>query len=88
MPFNPAIQYGTDMLAERVIRKRNFRWWSKFNYITSAAVDSGTIISVLLIFLSLQINGQSQLNWWGNQWFSNSTFGPCFCCLWGGKHAC
>jgi hypothetical protein len=63
------------MAAERVIRKRNFRWWSKFNYITSAALDSGTIISVLLIFLALQINGQSQLDWWGNRWFENSTSG-------------
>lgn len=60
------------MPAERLIRKRNFRWWSKFNYITSAAIDSGTIISVLVIFLSLQINGQSQLDWWGNRWFAES----------------
>ena len=60
--------------AERIIRRNNFRWWSKFNYITSAAADSGTIISVVLIFLSLQINGQSQLDWWGNKWFANSTF--------------
>lgn len=27
--------------AEYVIRKRNFRWWSKFNYALSAALDSG-----------------------------------------------
>jgi len=57
---------------QRIIRRNNFRWWSKFNYITSAAVDSGTIISVVLIFLSLQINGQSQLDWWGNKWFANT----------------
>ena len=24
-----------------VIRKRNITWWSKFNYITSAALDTG-----------------------------------------------
>ena len=24
-----------------LIRKRNFAWWSKFNYVTSAAIDSG-----------------------------------------------
>ena len=60
--------------AERVIRRRSIGWWSKFNYITSAALDSGTIISVIVIFLSLQINGQGQLDWWGNRWFANSTF--------------
>ena len=59
--------------AERVIRRRSIRWWSKFNYITSAALDSGMITSVILIFLSLQIQGQGQLDWWGNRWFSNST---------------
>lgn len=26
---------------EFVVRRRNFRWWSKFNYILSAALDSG-----------------------------------------------
>jgi len=51
--------------AEQVIRKNNFRWWSKFNYITSAAADSWTIISTVLNFLLLQMNGQSQLDWWG-----------------------
>lgn len=24
-----------------IIRRRNFAWWSKFNYVTSAAMDSG-----------------------------------------------
>lgn len=62
------------MPVEHLIRKRNFRWWSKFNYITTAAIDSGTIISVLVIFLALQINGQSQLDWWGNRWFAESRF--------------
>lgn len=27
--------------AEYVVRRRNFRWWSKFNYILSSALDSG-----------------------------------------------
>jgi OPT family small oligopeptide transporter len=37
------------------IRKRNFAWWSKFNYVTSAALDSGTSISLIFIFFALQV---------------------------------
>ena len=51
-----------------LIRKFNFRWWSKYNFVTSAGLDSGTIISTLVVFLVLQLpdNGNLSLNWWGN----------------------
>ncbi|PVG01711.1 putative oligopeptide transporter [Serendipita vermifera] len=55
-----------------VIRRRHFRWWSKFNYILSAALDSGTILAIVFIFLTLQLpfaNGGLQLDWWGNNVF-------------------
>jgi OPT family oligopeptide transporter len=29
------------LIFQYIIRKRNFAWWSKFNYVTSAALDSG-----------------------------------------------
>ncbi|CAG7853661.1 Glutathione transporter 1 [Serendipita indica DSM 11827] len=51
------------------IRRRNFRWWSKFNYVLSAALDSGTILSIIIIFLTLQLpfkNGGLLIDWWGN----------------------
>lgn len=31
-----------------VVRKRNFAWWSKFNYVTSAALDIGAYFHFLL----------------------------------------
>jgi OPT family oligopeptide transporter len=58
-----------------VIRRRHFRWWSKFNYILSAALDSGTILAIVFIFLTLQLpfsNGGLQVNWWGNTVFLES----------------
>ena len=57
-----------------LIRKRNFAWWSKFNYVTSAAMDSGTVISVLFIFFTLQFpkGGTIAVNWWGNNVFTKS----------------
>ena len=38
-----------------LIRRRNFGWWSKFNYVTSAAMDSGTVLSLITIFFTLQV---------------------------------
>ncbi|KAF9518906.1 hypothetical protein BS47DRAFT_1289018 [Hydnum rufescens UP504] len=60
-----------------LIRRRNFRWWSKFNYILSSALDSGTLISGVFIFLTLQFpkSGRISVNWWGNTVNSNSAFG-------------
>ena len=64
--------------AEYLIRKRNFRWWSKFNYILSSALDSGTVLSLIVIFLALQLPKGNTLspNWWGNTAPFTSTFLP------------
>jgi OPT family small oligopeptide transporter len=55
-----------------VIRRRHFSWWTKYNYVLSAALDSGVAISIVVIFFCLQFpkNGEigatNILNWWGN----------------------
>ncbi|VDB96822.1 unnamed protein product [Peniophora sp. CBMAI 1063] len=55
-----------------VIRRRNFAWWSKYNYVLSAGLDSGFAIGTLFIFFVLQyprngtIGESSILSWWGN----------------------
>ncbi|KAF8161465.1 OPT oligopeptide transporter protein-domain-containing protein [Crassisporium funariophilum] len=55
------------MVFQWAIRKRNFAWWSKFNYVLSSALDSGTVISVMVIFFTLQFpRGGVEVNWWGN----------------------
>ena len=38
-----------------LIRKKNFAWWSKFNYVLSSALDSGAAISIIVIFFALQV---------------------------------
>ncbi|KAI8978283.1 OPT oligopeptide transporter [Trametes punicea] len=53
-----------------LIRRRNFGWWTKFNYVLTAAFDCGTVLSLLLIFFTLQFpKGGFNLNWWGNTVF-------------------
>ncbi|KAJ7189563.1 OPT oligopeptide transporter protein-domain-containing protein [Mycena pura] len=66
--INYSAWFAVGALFQYFIRKRNFAWWSKFNYVTSAALDSGTVISVMTIFFTLQFpkNGQIAVNWWGN----------------------
>ncbi|KAL6307856.1 OPT oligopeptide transporter [Sparassis latifolia] len=55
-----------------VIRRRHFSWWTKYNYVLSAGLDSGVAVSVIVIFFALQYpkNGTIGLNtiqkWWGN----------------------
>jgi hypothetical protein len=38
----------------------------RFNYVTSAALDGGTTIALLVIFLTVQIHQSQGLQWWGN----------------------
>ncbi|KAM0747271.1 OPT oligopeptide transporter [Meredithblackwellia eburnea MCA 4105] len=55
-------------------RKHHFRWWSKFNLVLSSALDVGTAVSTVFIFLTLQLpkGGNIFLNWWGNTVFENT----------------
>ena len=55
-----------------VIRRRHFSWWTKYNYVLSAALDSGVAVAAVLIFFILQYpkNGDIGIDtvqsWWGN----------------------
>lgn len=59
-------------LFQFIIRRRAFSWWTKYNYLLSAALDSGFAISCIFIFFTLQfprnghIGEETVLNWWGN----------------------
>ncbi|KAI0027591.1 OPT oligopeptide transporter protein-domain-containing protein, partial [Vararia minispora EC-137] len=65
--------FAVGFLFQYVVRKRHFAWWSKFNYITSAALDTGTVIALILIFFTLQFpRGGLAINWWGNTVFMNT----------------
>ncbi|KAG0063554.1 hypothetical protein BGZ92_005958, partial [Podila epicladia] len=43
-----------------------YSWWSRYNYLTSAALDSGVAIAGLVIFFALQNNKINFPYWWGN----------------------
>ncbi|KAF2765591.1 OPT family small oligopeptide transporter [Teratosphaeria nubilosa] len=48
------------------IRKRWNGWWRTYNYITAAALDSGLIISTIIIFFAITLPGVTVPQWWGN----------------------
>ncbi|KIP02879.1 hypothetical protein PHLGIDRAFT_130482 [Phlebiopsis gigantea 11061_1 CR5-6] len=65
-------------VSQYVVRRRHFGWWSKYNYILSAALDAGTAIGTILVFFCLQypangtIGQHSVQSWWGNTVWTNT----------------
>ena len=41
-------------------------WWHTYNYVTAAALDSGLIISTIVIFFAITLPGVAIPDWWGN----------------------
>ena len=53
---------------------RGYVWWVKYAYVLSSALDSGTVMGVMVVFLGLQMagggagtTGGGGLRWWGNE---------------------
>ncbi|EIW72833.1 hypothetical protein TREMEDRAFT_42014 [Tremella mesenterica DSM 1558] len=53
------------------LRRKKFAWWSKYNYVLSAALDVGTTASTMLLFLAFGV-GKVKLDWWGNNVFAKT----------------
>jgi len=72
MPINYAPWVLVCYIFNYRIRRRNYHWWSKYNYILSAGIEVGYTVSVVIIFFALQYpkNGtiglKSIQSWWGN----------------------
>ncbi|KAG9068981.1 hypothetical protein KI688_009871 [Linnemannia hyalina] len=50
-----------------LIRRYNYDWWARYNYLTSAALDTGVAICGLVIFFAIQSwEGPDFPAWWGN----------------------
>ncbi|KAF7335307.1 OPT oligopeptide transporter [Mycena sanguinolenta] len=63
----------TGFIFNYVIRRRNFRWWMRYNYILSAALDAGVALCLIIMFFALQYpKAAAPLNWWGNTVYTNT----------------
>lgn len=71
----------TGFIFNYIIRRRHFSWWRKYNYVLSAALDSGVAVSAVLIFFCLQypkggVIGENNIaTWWGNNVYLNTADG-------------
>lgn len=48
------------------IKRRYTGWWLQYNYVVSAALDCGLILSTLVIFFTLYLTETKPPQWWGN----------------------
>ncbi|GAA5804072.1 hypothetical protein HPULCUR_009558 [Helicostylum pulchrum] len=49
-----------------VIKRKANAWWKKYNYVLSAALDSGVAICAIIIFFAFQNTEVHFPTWWGN----------------------
>ncbi|KAJ7579282.1 small oligopeptide transporter [Mycena floridula] len=65
-------------IAQHLVRRKRFWAWARYNYITSAALDAGTALGVILVFFCLQYPDRGKLGsttiqkWWGNVVFKET----------------
>ncbi|KAI1296055.1 hypothetical protein EDD11_007614 [Mortierella claussenii] len=64
-PFQFANWLCVGFIFQFCVRRYRPQWYQRFNYILSAALDSGVALAALVIFFSLQMNNHSFPDWWG-----------------------
>ncbi|TXG69771.1 hypothetical protein EZV62_004706 [Acer yangbiense] len=63
-PTNIASWLATGAIFNYFVFRYHKRWWQKYNYVLSAALDAGTAFMGVLLFFAFQ-NAGVHLNWWG-----------------------
>ena len=48
------------------IKRRWPGWWQHYNYLTAAGLDSGLVISTIIIFFAITLPNVTIPQWWGN----------------------
>lgn len=66
-PFNYLSWRIAGFIFNKWIYGRYRGWWMRFNYVTSAALDSGLAVCTILIILTLSLTDTSAPSWWGNE---------------------
>ncbi|KAI7818639.1 OPT oligopeptide transporter protein-domain-containing protein [Gamsiella multidivaricata] len=49
-----------------LLRRYRYRWWSRYIYLTSSALDTGVALAGMVIFFGIQSWGGRMPHWWGN----------------------
>lgn len=59
----PAVPFS--MLSMGYFKSRYLGFWSRYNYVLSAAFSTAIAVAAIVIYFALEFNGLS-INWWGN----------------------
>ncbi|PHH62850.1 hypothetical protein CDD81_6650 [Ophiocordyceps australis] len=54
------------------IKRRFFGWWSRYNYVTSGALDIGTAFCTVIVGLALGLSESNFPDWWGTRVWQNT----------------
>lgn len=65
-PTNIASWLVTGTIFNYFVFRYRKRWWQKYNYILSAALDAGTAFMGILIFFAFE-NRHKSIDWWGSE---------------------
>lgn len=63
-PYNYSLFFAMSFVLNS-IRKKWPHWFSKYNFVMGAGVETGVALAVVIIFLCVQYPG-GKLSWWGN----------------------
>ncbi|KAI1134035.1 small oligopeptide transporter [Hypoxylon sp. FL0543] len=74
--INYSSWYIVNLIFNKIIYKRFYAWWSKYNYVLAASLDVGLAISGIVIFFAVTYGPNVQFpDWWGNTVWQNTADG-------------
>ena len=53
--INYSSWYFVGFIFQYLIMKKDFAWWSKFNYVLSLSLECGTVVPIVVIFFTFQV---------------------------------
>ncbi|KAF9160372.1 hypothetical protein DFQ26_005572, partial [Actinomortierella ambigua] len=71
-PYNYTNWVLVGFIFQYLVRRYRTSWYMRFNYVMSAAFDSGTAIFTLVSFLVVGMHGIKFPSWWGNGYGTDS----------------
>ncbi|TQN72737.1 Glutathione transporter 1 [Colletotrichum shisoi] len=74
--INYSSWYIVNLVFNKIIYRKFYAWWSKYNYVLAAALDTGLAISGIVIFFAATYGPNAQFpDWWGNTVWQNTADG-------------
>ncbi|KAI0882943.1 small oligopeptide transporter [Annulohypoxylon maeteangense] len=74
--INYSSWYIVNLVFNKIIYKKFYAWWTKYNYVLAAALDTGLALSGIVIFFAVTYGPNVQFpDWWGNTVWKNTADG-------------